>query len=506
VKLLKTVQHISKKYPERDAFVNGEAVLSYGDLWEKSNRLASYIGSLQLEPKSPIMVYGHMDPEMLISFLASVKSGHPYIPVDLSIPADRVSSISERSQSGLMISTVDKVPELQNEGTQLIPSEQLNHILGSSENTIENEDKWVSEEDNFYIIYTSGSTGNPKGVQITANNLQSFVNWMLEDFSIQENRRFLNQAPFSFDLSVMDLYPSLCSGGTLIAATKDLITQPKRLFEELEKANIQVWTSTPSFAQMCLMDPSFNDQMIPGMEVFLFCGEVLSTQTARQLKERFPKAKIFNSYGPTEATVAVTMLEVTDEILEAHHALPIGYIKSDCQLLVVDEEGQPVKDGEKGELIIVGPSVSKGYLGEKTLTEKSFFLHNGQRAYKTGDAGYIKDGLAYYQGRLDFQVKVHGYRMELEEIEFHIRQSQYVEACVVVPVYKDDKVDYLSAFIVPASHSFEKDYQLTSAIKKDLAEHLPAYMIPRKFVYCKNLPMTPNGKVDRKQLVNGVLA
>ena len=157
------------------------------------------------------------------------------------------------------------------------------------------------------------------------------------------------------------------------------------------------------------------------MEVFLFCGEVLSTQTARQLKERFPKAKVFNSYGPTEATVAVTALEVTDEILEAHHALPIGYIKDDCQLLVVDEEGQPVKEGEKGELIIVGPSVSKGYLGEKALTEKSFFVHNGQRAYKTGDAGYIKEGLAYYQGRLDFQVKVHGYRMELEEIEFHIQ-------------------------------------------------------------------------------------
>ncbi|PKR84778.1 D-alanine--poly(phosphoribitol) ligase subunit DltA [Heyndrickxia camelliae] len=498
--VIKSIERLAANEPKRLAFINRDAAITYEDLWSKSNRLASYVENYSEKQHSPIIVYGHMAPEMVVSFLGSVKAGHPYIPVDVSIPIDRIKKIMDSSKAEFFFATEEiEVDHFENYPIKMVQSEELLHILSSHDDAA-SEEKWVQEEDTFYIIYTSGSTGNPKGVQITANNLQSYVGWMLSDFPIDKQKVFLNQAPFSFDLSVMDLYPSLCTGGTLFAITKDMIANPKLLFEELKGSNIQVWTSTPSFAQMCLMEPGFSEEMLPGLEVFLFCGEVLSADIARQLKERFPGAKVFNLYGPTEATVAITMVEVTNELLASHSILPIGYSKGDTQLWIVDENGNQLPEGEKGEMIIVGPSVSKGYLGEKELTDKSFFETDGERAYRTGDAGYRKNGLLYYQGRLDFQVKVHGYRMELEEIEYSIAKSQYVEACVVVPVYKDGKIDYLSTFIVPAQHSFEKQYQLTAAIKKELSELLPSYMIPRKFSYTHSLPITPNGKVDRKKL------
>jgi len=503
--VLKSIERSAVKHPNRLAFIQCDASITYEDLWIQSNRLASYVEDNSTRQQSPIIVYGHMAPEMIVAFLGSVKAGHPYIPVDVSIPIDRIKKIMESSKAEFFIATEEiDTSYLEDYPIKMVQSEELHHTLSSQEDAA-SEEKWVKEEDTFYIIYTSGSTGNPKGVQITANNLQSYISWMLSDFPIDKQMVFLNQAPFSFDLSVMDLYSSLCTGGTLFAITKEMIANPKLLFEALKGSNIQVWTSTPSFAQMCLMEPTFSKEMLPGLEVFLFCGEVLTADVARQLKERFPGAKVYNLYGPTEATVAITMVEVTNELLATHSILPIGYCKSDTQLWIVDENGNQLPEGEKGEMIIVGPSVSKGYLGEKELTDKSFFVTDGERAYRTGDAGFRKNGLLYYQGRLDFQVKVHGYRMELEEIEYNIAKSQYVDACVVVPVYKDGKIDYLSAFIVAAKHSFEKQYQLTGAIKKELAELLPSYMIPRKFSYTQTLPMTANGKVDRKKLMLEVM-
>ncbi|MGE6258099.1 D-alanine--poly(phosphoribitol) ligase subunit DltA [Heyndrickxia sporothermodurans] len=504
MRLLKKIQQFSIDHPNRLAFVNRGSTLTYSDLWNQSSRLASYIIKQTKQKRSPIIVYGHMGPEMISSFLGCVKAGHPYIPVDMSIPIERIRKIIESSKSEIFISTeAFDFETIASYPINHISENQLDLIFNSKDMVVED---WIKEEDNFYIIYTSGSTGNPKGVQITANNLQSFTDWIVSDFPIGEQRVFMNQAPFSFDLSVMDLYPALSTGGTLFTVTKEMIGNPKTLFDELMNSNIQIWTSTPSFAQMCLMEPAFSDKMLPNLEVFLFCGEVLTADTARQLIERFPNAKIYNLYGPTEATVAVTMVEITNEILQSHNILPIGYCKKDSQIYIVDEEGNEMQDGEKGEMIIAGPSVSIGYLGEYELTDKVFFDKNGVKAYRTGDVGYRKNGMHYYQGRMDFQVKVHGYRMELEEIEANMVKSQYIETCVVTPVYRDGKIDYLTVFIVPTSNPFEKEYQLTSAIKKEISKLLPAYMIPRKFNYCTQLPMTPNGKVDRKTLIAEVMA
>jgi D-alanine--poly(phosphoribitol) ligase subunit 1 len=503
MKMLDSIKEYAFTNPEATAFISPDKEINYKDLWFDSEKVATFLLKLNLPEKSPIMVYGHMEPEMLISFLGSVKSGHPYIPIDTSIPLERVQKIAESSKAKLLINVSNQPLQLEEFPVQIV-------TIGEFDGTdpVSNEvdpGNWVNEEENFYIIYTSGSTGNPKGVQISANNLQSFVSWMTTDFPINGQLCFLNQAPFSFDLSVMDLYPALATGGHIFAITKDMIARPKILFEALKTSHTQVWTSTPSFVQMCLMDPSFNQELLPELSVFLFCGEILPGTIAAQLLDRFPNAKIFNTYGPTEATVAVTFVEIKKEIINEYQNLPVGIPKRDTKIILVNEEGAEVADGEKGEIIIVGPSVSKGYLGQQELTDKVFFLKDGEMAYRTGDAGYIEKNLLFYKGRIDFQIKLHGYRMELEEIEYHISKSQFVKMAVVVPVYQNDKIEYLEAVIVPANHDFEKEYQLTGAIKKDLGNVLPSYMIPRKFSYRDDLPITANGKIDRKRIKEKVM-
>ncbi|MFS0878722.1 D-alanine--poly(phosphoribitol) ligase subunit 1 [Bacillus sp. 7586-K] len=497
--LTRIAQHVARN-PEQTAFRTEDQVLNYRLLWDRSSRLASLIHATQLERQTPIVVYGHMGTDMPVSFLACVKAGHPYIPVDTSIPMERVRLIVEKSGARLVINTTDSMLDFNNVTVLHVPTLQL-----EQEELIGNE-YWVKPDEVFYIIYTSGSTGNPKGVQITAANLQSFTDWMTGDFPLDQGKVFLNQAPFSFDLSVMDFYPALQSGGTIHTLEREVINKPKLLFENLSRSALQIWTSTPSFVQMCFPNPDFNQKMLPELEVFLFCGEVLPLAVAKELKERFPRARIFNTYGPTEATVAVTSIEITEELLAKEKALPVGYPKSDMRIFVMDELGNPLPEGEKGELILAGPSVSKGYLGEPLLTENAFGIINGMNAYRTGDAGFIQDGLVYCQGRLDYQIKLHGYRMELEEIEFHLNQSDYIKSAIVIPYAPNEEIEYLIAAVVPAEHSFDKEYKLTAAIRKDLALRLPAYMIPRKFTYYTAIPMTMNGKADRKKMKEEVFA
>lgn len=500
MKLLTRIAQHAARNPEQTAFRTEDQVLNYRSLWDRSSRLASLIHATQLERQTPVVVYGHMGIDMPVSFLACVKAGHPYIPVDTSIPMERVRLIVEKSGAGLVINTTDSMLDFDNVTVLHAPTLQLGQeeLIG--------DEYWVEPDEVFYIIYTSGSTGNPKGVQITAANLQSFTDWMTGDFPIGQGKVFLNQAPFSFDLSVMDFYPALQSGGTIHTLEKEVINKPKLLFENLSRSALQIWTSTPSFMQMCFPNPDFNQIMLPELEVFLFCGEVLPLAVAKELKERFPRARIFNTYGPTEATVAVTSIEITEELLAKEKALPVGYPKSDMRIFVMDELGNPLPEGEKGELILAGPSVSKGYLGEPLLTENAFGIINGMNAYRTGDAGFIQDGVVYCQGRLDYQIKLHGYRMELEEIEFHLNQSDYIKAAIIIPYAPNEEIEYLIAAVVPADHSFDKEYKLTAAIRKDLSLRLPAYMIPRKFTYHTAIPMTMNGKADRKKMKEEVFA
>ncbi|MGN4127250.1 D-alanine--poly(phosphoribitol) ligase subunit DltA [Lysinibacillus sphaericus] len=481
--VLAAIQNVALQKPNHPAYRTSNESLTYGELWEYSDCLAHHLMALELKNQQPIIVYGHMSPLQIVAFLGAVKSGHPYVPVDSSTPMERLQVIIEASEACLLLTTEELSTPLS------IPVIAVRDAVTRTITTSTQPATWVKNQDIHYIIYTSGSTGKPKGVQITTDNLAHFVVWMNNHFPIQQSGVFLNQAPYSFDLSVMDLYPALVGGHTLYAITHEQIANPKSLFDDLAESGIGVWTSTPSFAKMCLMNKDWHQGLMPQLNTFLFCGEVLPKKVVKELMLRFPQASIFNLYGPTETTVAVSYVEVTKELLQRFEQLPIAPM-SEPNLSLHDN----------GEIIISGPTVSAGYLGAPDLTAKAFPSVEDARIYKTGDIGYEKDGYLFFAGRKDFQVKLHGYRLEIEEIEKQIGDLSPVNGCVVVPVLKGDDIVSLSAYVVLREQLLESAFKMTKQLKSLLSERLPSYMIPKKFIYIDSLPLNTNGKVDRKGL------
>lgn len=499
--IIQTIDQWGLDSPDRICYIEGQESYTFGELKRQSDLLAIELCKKSKSTQA-VVVFGGLEFEMLVSFLACVKSGRAYIPIDSHTPVERIEMIIEIAKPEVILA-VSQWP-LQDVGDLFYNHEVLNQIILSESVEVLDENEQVGAEDNFYIIFTSGTTGVPKGVQITHSNLCSFVSWIVADFQIEEGQRFLSQAPYSFDLSVMDIYPALASGGSLVVLGKELVTDFKLLFSTLPEMQIEVWVSTPSFVDICLMDPHFSGEHLPDLSHFLFCGEELLHGTAEKLLERFPNAKVWNTYGPTETTVAVTEIEVTSQLLQQVSRLPIGKVKEDTQILIMDEEKVCTSEGQMGEIVIVGPSVSKGYLNNPEKTEAAFFEYEGQQAYRTGDAGVFKQNVLYYKGRMDFQVKFHGYRIELEDIDHHLSEVSLVKACAVVPKYANHKVQQLVAFVVPEPNDFAKEFQLSNAIKKELQESVMDYMIPQKYIYVEQLPLTQNGKVNRKGLINEV--
>ena len=345
--LLEKIDRWSKLAPDRLAHISGKEKLSYQRLGEDSDTLAAYLAATLRDDKSPVAVVGHKEPEMIIAFLAAVKASHPYIPIDTSLPAHRVKIIMETAGATLSLTPAEvKILLHELKGSPALLPELI-----------------ISSDTALYIIFTSGSTGEPKGVVITYACLVSFVDWMLSEHNFDGyDHTFLNQAPFSFDLSVMDLYLSLVSGGTLFSITKEDIAEPKQLFRSLTNSDVSIWVSTPSFARMCLVEPGFSERMLPNLQKFLFCGETLSPEVAAGLLSRFSRAEVWNTYGPTETTVATTSVRIDQQMLANYSPLPVGYPKPDSRIYILGPEVNQAGERERGEIVIAGPNVSPGYV------------------------------------------------------------------------------------------------------------------------------------------------
>ncbi len=505
--MIEAIEHFAQVQPDFPVYDILGQVHTYGDLKKDSDSLAAQIDRLGLPDKSPVVVFGGQEYEMLATFVALTKSGHAYIPIDSHSALERVAAIVEVAEPSLIIA-INDFP-LADVATPIFSAEKVHTAF--REGASYELSHPVQGDDNYYIIFTSGTTGKPKGVQISHNNLLSFTNWMITDkeFATPARPQMLAQPPYSFDLSVMYWAPTLALGGTLFALPSAVTQDFKQLFETILSLPIAIWTSTPSFADMALLSDDFNSQKLPQLTHFYFDGEELTVKTAQKLRDRFPQARIINAYGPTEATVALSAVAVTDEMLQNCKRLPIGYTKADSPTFVIDEEGQKVLNGQQGEIIVCGPAVSKGYLNNPEKTAEAFFEFEGLPAYHTGDVGSMTDeGLLLYGGRMDFQIKFNGFRIELEDVSQNLNKSKYVESAVAVPRYnKDHKVQNLLAYVIlkdGVAEQFEREIDITKAIKEDLQDIMMSYMMPSKFLYRETLPLTPNGKIDIKGLISEV--
>ena len=508
--ILDKIHETAVSKSERMAIKSEQESLTYGELDAASDRLAVWMKQNDPEGTTPVIVYGHKNPYMIVCFLACVKAGRAYCPQDISIPESRVRDTIESVHPSLIFAVEGEVSVVASEHAgRIVTLHKIREIV-QTENGSYDRSWQVSPEDVFYIIFTSGSTGKPKGVQITTDCLNHYLDWSVNLGSTskeKEGAHFMNQAPFSFDLSVMDLYTSLASGGTLYTMTKEMQGDYAKMFAFFAESGLHIWVSTPSFADMCLSDKKFSKELLPELRVFLFCGEVLTTATAESLRARFPDAKIINTYGPTESTVAVSDVEITDGLLAdtvaGGKSLPVGSAKPGTWLEIWDENGNSVAEGTQGEIVIIGDTVSVGYYGREDLTKKSFLTceRGGKnwRAYKTGDAGYLIDGQLYYNGRIDLQVKLHGYRIEIEDIENNMVRLPQIDHAVVIPNVKEGKVYSLTAFVT-GTKGGQSDHEFAKGIKEGLKQFLPSYMIPKKVRYLDTIPMNNHGKADRKYL------
>ena len=534
--ILNQIRENADAFSDRPAIISENGSVTWRGLYDGSRRLAERINNMCAPgSRAPLVVCGHKSPYMIMSMLACAYAGHAYCPVDISMPAERVADIIDAVSPEIVLAAEESALDLlpQDGGFFLMPPRMITETADGITDPQQGYEliRPVSGEETFYIIFTSGSTGKPKGVEITADNLNNYLDWILDvgaDRSSKFGRVFINQAPFSFDLSVMDLYQCLACCGTLWTLSYDTIKNYSKLIYSLGRSSAHVWVSTPSFADICLADPTFRCDLMPCLSVFLFCGETLAVNTVRRLHERFPDAVIVNTYGPTESTVAVTDVVVTHEMCVDGGALPVGRAKPGTVVYVEAAGGAGSREGAcssadygaarsvdhtsgdgvsgsgvTGEIIIAGNTVAKGYFNMPEKTSESFFETeiNGRRmrAYRTGDLGYISDdGMLHYCGRMDNQIKLHGYRIETEDIESNLTALDGISKAAVIPSEKDGKIKSLTAYIICENDSGSSPD--AHSVKEKLRMRLPDYMIPKKIIFVHELPLTPNGKVDRKAL------
>ncbi|WP_238858873.1 D-alanine--poly(phosphoribitol) ligase subunit DltA [Clostridium sp. YIM B02569] len=481
-------------------------IMTYAELDTISECIAAFLLREFKDDRTPIIIYGNKENLMMAVMMAALKSGRAYIPIDISYPKERVEAIISEVHPKVLI---DFSKESNFESIRILKDKDIEEIVKEYKDVKVEKENWVKEDENAYILFTSGSTGKPKGVQISSNNLDNFVEWIAEYLNLDEKEEvFMNQAAYSFDLSVTSIYPGLCYGKTLHGFSKETLSNLKNMFDDMRKSDINIWVSTPSFAGMCVAEKDFNSTMLQNLKAMIFVGEVLPKPLCEELINRFPGTRVVNGYGPTEATVAVSANDMSKELLLEEGSLPIGYPMKTSVVKIVDDEGNVLGDGEKGEIVIVGPSVSKGYFNNKQVTAKAFFYddYNGSkcRAYRTGDLGYYVNGNLYYCGRKDFQIKLNGFRIEIEDIENNLVKVSNIKNAAVVPIEKDGKIAYLTAFIELKEDNGLSGLKNGIMIKKELANLIPSYMVPRNIKIVKQFPTNVNGKIDRKKLLEEV--
>ncbi|MBD2281548.1 non-ribosomal peptide synthetase, partial [Aphanizomenon flos-aquae] len=483
-----------EKTPDAVAVVFGNQQLTYRELNQQANQLAHYLQTLGVRPEVLVGICVERSLEMVVGLLGILKAGGAYVPLDPNYPQERLSYMLVDSGVEVLLTQQQLMEKLPENNARLV-------CLDSDWNTInlesqENLHIELTGDKLAYVIYTSGSTGQPKGVAVShqaINRLVLNTNYV----QLRSDDRIAQAANASFDAATFEIWGALLNGAILVGVTQSIVLSPAKFAAYLREQQISVlFLTTALFNQLA----NFVPEAFNSLRYLLFGGEAVDPIWVREFLQNSSPQQLLHVYGPTENTTFSSWFLV-ENVPATATTIPIGRPISNTQLYILDSHHQPVPIGVPGELYIGGDGLARGYLNRPELTQEKFIPNpygdrKSQRLYKTGDlARYLADGNIEFLGRIDNQVKIRGFRIELGEIEAVLNTHPHIQQAVVIAIEDIRGNKSLVAYLVKSD-----EFLTNKQIRDFLKQQLPEYMLPSVFVTLDTIPLTPNGKIDKKAL------
>lgn len=494
--LVDLVHDQARATPEAIALRHGRAEVTYRELWADAQGLADEIASRAVRPGDRVAVWLRRGPASITSMLAVLAAGAVYVPVDAAYPEERVRYLLSDSRPSLLLT----------EGSADVPGDLGVPVLLVDERSdaqvrVRRRPLRMSADAPAYLIYTSGSTGRPKGALVRHSSVVNNVRWRQGQWSLDETDRVLHNHSFSFDPAVWAVFWPLATGASIVLASEQEMADPAALLETIRTGGVTVLGGVPSVLRLLLDHRDAGS--CTGIRLVLSGAEPLTGPLLDRIAATW-SADVANLYGPTEATIDATGYPVP-MAGERPVPVPIGWAVQNTAVHIVDPELQPVPDGVTGEIAIGGAGLALGYHDRPALTASRFlpnpFDGGGTRLYRTGDLGRrLKDGSVQFLGRVDEQVKIRGYRVELTEIGAALEGVPGVREAAVVALDAGTEHARLAAAVTFSVPSGEGEPSTVAALRAALAAELPEYLVPDLFAFLEDLPRTPSGKVDRREL------
>ncbi len=491
--VLQYLEESARRFPDKTALIDETEAITYATYLRRTKSIGTAIARATDAVNAPVVVFIDRNAAGVCVMLGIAGSRNFYVPIDASQPIDRISTILSSMRPALIVSIHGNMPE----GLQTdVPVLEYDVIVETEadEALLNARARAMIDTDPLYAICTSGSTGVPKGVLISHRSVMDFIPVFTKTFGLTADEVFGNQAPFDFDVSVKDLYSALYLGATVYIIPKVCFVMPKKLVVALDDQNVTtiVW----AVSAMCIAAGmnAFKHRVPQKLRHIMFSGEVMPIKMLNIWRDNIPDAMYVNLYGPTEITCNC-MYYIVDRTFDPTETLPLGVPFENEDVMVLNENDRPVSVGETGEICVRGTCLALGYYNNPERTAAAFVqnpLNHAypERIYRTGDLAKLNaDGTLVFAARKDFQIKHMGHRIELEEIETHIGAIDgVVRACCL---FDTDRNKIVACYSGDAT---------TEQIIGKLKEKLPKYMIPNIFMQTERMPLTKNGKIDRKAI------